>query len=297
MTATILDSFGNAVDLTGCTVRFVMRALTASTPTVTAAATVTTVAPGRVQYSWAAADTAAAGIYAATFRVTTTSGGATYTYPNDGYLEISIEENLTSAGGAALVSLGEARDYLNFTDADKSRDAKLVRFIEGVTPVVEAITGPILVRQYDEVYDGGQLFIQLRHRPVVNLLGVSEFRGPIEYSLLNIPDPAHGNIYSVEIDLSRIVRRSAGGGMIAFPSGLQTIHVVYTAGFSTVPANVRDGTLELIRINFQQTQQGRPRAGGGGEAEGEMTGPYVGFFVPGRVREMLQPNKRRPSIA
>ena len=42
-----------------------------------------------------------------------------------------------------------------------------------------AIIG-IIVRQYDEWYDGGQTFIRLRHRPIHTLIGVSEYRGPIE---------------------------------------------------------------------------------------------------------------------
>jgi hypothetical protein len=298
LNATIVDNNANVVNLTGCTVLFVMRAITAATPTTTATATIVSPTSGTVLYSWVTADTATAGVYACTFQVTTTSSGATYTYPNDGYLEVSIEQNLTTAGGQTLVTLGEAKDYLNFQNTDKARDAKLLRFINQITPVVEFITGPILVRQYDERYDGGQMFIRLRHRPIVNLVAVSEFRGPIEYDLIQAADPAHGDIYSVEIDGGRIVRRSAGGGIISFPHMPQAIHVVYTAGFTTVPSNVTMGTLELLRFHFQGSQMGRPRMGGAPTPdEAEAGHDVVGFFVPNKVRELLLPNKRHPAVA
>lgn len=296
-TQTLRDQNGNILNLTGCTVQFVMRLITAAAPQVNAAATVVSATNGEVSYAWAAGDTATAGIYACTFQVTTTSSGATYTYPNDGYLEVSVEQNLTTTGGQTLVSLGEAREYLNFSNTDKARDAKLLRFIDQITPDIEFITGPILPRVYDEVYDGGQHFVRVRHRPIINVLAVSEFRGPIEYTQAIVPDPAHGNIYSVEWDdTGRIVRRSAGGGIIAFPAMPQSVHVVYEAGFLTVPENVVGATLELLRIHFQESQQGRP--GSPGSSSGaEEDKPIIGFLIPGKVREMLLPNKRHASVA
>jgi hypothetical protein len=196
-----------------------------------------------------------------------------------------------------LVDLLAVKDYLNIPFSDSTQDAKLTQFISAITPVVEAITGPILPQQYEEWYDGGQYFIQLRHRPILDLIACSEFRGPIEYVLPLVADPAHGQIYSVQVDGSRVVRRSAGGGIVAFPGMPQAIHVVYQAGFDTVPANVYQGTLELIRIQFQHTQQGRPRPGASAVDEGMPEREIMGFFVPYSVRELLSPNRRHSSVA
>jgi hypothetical protein len=58
--------------------------------------------------------------------------------------------------------------------------------------------------------------------------------------------------------------------------------------------------LEPIRVNFQDTQQGRPRAGGGGGDvnDDDLRGTVaMGFLVPNRVREYLSPKKRHPSVA
>jgi hypothetical protein len=75
--------------------------------------------------------------------------------------------------------------------------------------------------------------------------------------------------------------------------------VNYTAGYAAVPQNVRLGTLELLRVNWQQTQQGgRPQYGSGGFGADDLVGYQVlGYFVPNRVRELLAPSRRAPSIA
>jgi hypothetical protein len=195
------------------------------------------------------------------------------------------------------------KDHLRIPDSDHTKDARLIRLLDGSTPVVEFYAGNILVRQYEsERYDGGTPFISLRHRPVLSVESVVEYRGPIPYVLTQVPTPDLGTIYSYSFQPSgRIVRRTVGGGITPFPPGLDQVYVSYTAGYTSTPANVREAVLELMRVNFQQTEQGgRPSFGSGGygrdeEVEGGTV--YMGFFVPGRVREMLAPNKRRPSVA
>jgi hypothetical protein len=97
------------------------------------------------------------------------------------------------------------------------------------------------------------------------------------------------------------VRRTAGGAVQPFPAMPQSVHVIYQAGQSTVPSNVYEGTLELIRVNFQHTQQALRAPGpfplvDDGSVVGSI-GPSMGFFVPNRVRELLSPTRRFPSLA
>jgi hypothetical protein len=200
-----------------------------------------------------------------------------------------------------IVTLVDAKTYLQIPAGDVSRDFMLSAWIAAATPVIEGITGPIVPRLYDEWYDGGQHFIALRHRPVIELVAVSEYRGPIEYPLNIISSPDRGQIYSVQLDGSRVVRRSAGGGIIAFPAMPQSVHVVYEAGQSTIPQNVWLGTLEFIRDHWIGTQTpGGPRTGseaayGVSSDIAERESP--GLLVSPRVREMLAPNRRHPRVA
>lgn len=299
LTDTLTFSDGSAADLVGGSVNFVMRALTAAGTTTNAAATIVNAVGGQVSYTFTAQDTAGAGMYMANW-VVTFAGGTVMTWPTDGYLEINIEENLTTPGGQQLMSLTEAKGYLNIPSSDRTRDTKLLQFIAELTPVVEAITGPIIQRIISETYDGQGPFISLRNRPVASVNSVTEYRGPIPYPLTQIPTPDLGTIYSYMFEPpGRVVRRTVGGGMTDFPRGLDSIFITYTAGRASVPANVTGAIKELLRIHFQDTQQGRPRAGGGTNFSepDDPTAAIMGFFVSGRVRELLAPTRRHASVA
>jgi hypothetical protein len=66
---------------------------------------------------------------------------------------------------------------------------------------------------------------------------------------------------------SRIVRRGPGGSSFPFAPGLESIHVTYVTGRTSVPDNAEPG----VQI--------------------------LGFFVPNRVRELLAPSRKAPGIA
>jgi len=283
-------------NVTAHTVNFVMRSLTGNDVTINATATLVVAASGQVSYTFTTTDTATAGRYQAYFQDTT----AKLIYPIVGELTIDIQENLTTPGGARLVTLGDVKDHLNIPAATNTHDLELLLTIDAVTPVVENITGPILQRSFTETYDGGGVFISTRHRPLVSVESVSEYRGPIRYDLTQVATIDAGTIYSYTWEpTGRIVRRTVGGGVATFPPGPNAVTVKYTAGYAQVPANVSYGTKELIRVNYQQTQQAARRPfGGGAAAQDDTPGTTIlGFFVPNRVRELLAPSRRHPSIA
>lgn len=300
---TLVYSDGSAVNLTGASVNFVMRPMTALAPTTNAVATVVSPTAGTVSYTFTTGDTAASGVFSACWRVTF-SGGTLMTFPTVGQMEVSIEEDIITPGGQRIVGLGEALDYLGIQTTDRTRDAKILRFIDGATPVIEDITGPIIQRVYtNEKHDatGSTWWIVLRHRPVVSVSSVTEYRGPIPYPLTQIVTPDLGTIYSYMVDTpdGRLTRRTVGGGTTSFPPGTDTVWVTYTAGYTSPPLNVVEATLELLRDNFQPTQQGRPPAGNPDatlDADIDKLGAN-GYFVSPRVRALLSPNKRHPRFA
>lgn len=304
-TDTLALDDGTPVNLTGASVRFVMRSQTTSAPVaLTGIAAITLAAGGDVSFTFSSADTASAGMFMANW-IVTFSGGQTMTFPTTGYLWVSVEENLTTVGGAQIVSLPYVRDYLNIAADDRDHDAKLTRFIHAVRPLIENITGPLLPTTFDERYDGGHPLIALRHRPssgpgtspVLTLNAVSEYRGPIEYTLAIVADPSRSTTYSCTLDasLGTITRRTSGGGSMAFYPGHDSIHVVYTAGQATVPENVHEAALEAIRLNYINTQP-TGKSSHSVTDDLDRTRP-LGFFLPRSVIEMLAPNKRFPSLA
>ncbi len=304
LTFSLVDASGVAVNLTtATTVTMVMRSQSGITPKVSALATVVTPATGAVSYTWTAQDTNLAGRYDVEWLVAW-NNGSIQRFPIQGYQSVSIEEDLSTPGGARLISLEEIRDHLRIASGDRQFDARLLRLLDAMTPTIEAITGPILQRIYqEETYDGGGWFITVRHRPIVEVHSVVEYRGPIPYVLTQVPTPDLGQIYSYMWEpAGRITRRTVGGGMTSFPGGADTVFVTYTAGQATVPGNVREGVLRMMDLHFQRQELGGGRAFGGGNSgvslDDELPkGPPVGFFVPGVVRELLEPNRRHPSVA
>lgn len=87
------NSDQSAADLTGATVRFHMREVDATVASVDALATIVNATGGEAQYDWVTGDTNTAGSFYGEFEVTF-SDGSIGTYPNDGYLDISISEEL-----------------------------------------------------------------------------------------------------------------------------------------------------------------------------------------------------------
>lgn len=303
LTQTITDAGGSALNLTGGSVQFVMRRLSAASPTVNAACALADAPAGQVSYNWSTADTATPGLYMGQF-LCTLSSGATYAFPNEGFIEIEVQESLVSAG-QQLVSVADVKDVLNFQSTNRDHDTKILRWINACRPVIEGLVGPVIVTQFEEFHDGGSAFIIVRRRPstalgatpVLFVNAISEYNGPIEWALSEVQSPDFGQLYSVEVDinLGQIVRRTAGGGVMSFPYMPQSVHLWYTAGQSSVPDSVYEATLELIRQNYQHTAQASRTPGRNAPEPVEL--PPMGFFVPGRVRELLGLNRRAPSIA
>ena len=94
MLATLQDADGNAVNLTGATVRFHMRAVGGNEVVVDDAVTVVTPLSGIVRYDWSADDTDTIGSYQAEFEVTY-ADASIETFPNDGYIRVEIIDDIT----------------------------------------------------------------------------------------------------------------------------------------------------------------------------------------------------------
>lgn len=93
ITATLGDSSGVVVDLTGTSVKFIMTLAGAAVPKVNAAATIVSATGGQVSYSWGASDTDTAGLYRGEWEVTF-AGGVKQTFPPDDFVYVLIEPDL-----------------------------------------------------------------------------------------------------------------------------------------------------------------------------------------------------------
>ena len=297
---TLTYSDNTPVNLTGATVNLVVRTFDSATPLFNSAASIVTPLAGTVSYSPTAVNTAVAGNYMGNW-IVTFSGGAVQTFPTVGYLEIVIEQSLTTIGLQTIVSLEEVKEHLNILPIDRTHDAKILSWIYGMVSAIENYVGPVVPKTYNEWRDGGQYHVIPWHRPITQLLACSFYIGPQEYQCTVVGNPAAGTIYSVMVDPDppygeRIVRRGPGGGIIPFPSNLSSIHYVYEAGQYAVTDNVKLAMKELVKLHYQPSQQANRRARSAGSDDFIPSVP-VGYLLPGKVKDILAENRRFPSLA
>jgi hypothetical protein len=303
LTDTLTYSDQSAVDLTGATVTIAIRSLSSPLPvTVTGTVSVVSATDGAIQYAPSAADTATPGNYMASW-VVVFPGGQRMSFPTDGYLWLEIQPSVTTET-QQLVGLPEVKQWLRIDASQRDYDDELLELVEAVRPEIESIVGPVIPQIFDEWYDGGSTFISLRHRPsfgygtspLLTIIGVSEYIGPIEWPLALIPSPDLGQIYSAMLNPASgtLTRRTAGGGISGFQPGRDQVHVVYQSGQQKTPANVRAAVRETVRVHFRTTAQ----VGRGSEALADVgdTAP-MGFWLPRKAREMLGSTRKAPAVA
>lgn len=194
-----------------------------------------------------------------------------------------------------IVTLDDVKSHLNKTDfAD---DLELQGFIDAATPLIENIAGPVIPRTVVEYYSGGTTVINLNSMPVSSVTSIVETYGQTNYSLTqsDLGSAMSGFAFTFDSLTGRVVRRSYNAEAM-FPIGNNNVKVTYVTGRDTVPANIRLATLMLIQHLWSTSQMnrngGRPSLGGD-----DTFVPGMGFAVPNRVKELLQPSPRVPGVA
>lgn len=196
----------------------------------------------------------------------------------------------------AYITLEDARAYLGLPFADPSNDDELQGFIDAAVGIVEGIVGPVTPTTFDEFYNGGTTQIVLREYPVLSITSVRESFGsdPVVLTAATSAPVAVTNSYTVDLNAGVITRRNSGYTTGAFfTTGDQTVEIIYVAGRSTVPGDIRLATLETVRHLYQQTQQGG-RPSFNGDAGADLI--PMGFAVPNRVRQLLATHRRPPRV-
>jgi len=211
------------------------------------------------------------------------------------------------AGAWAVVSLVDlnvdVKPYLNIGATDTTRDSELAGFISGATDLIEYETGPVASRVVSgEQHSGGGTVVALRQLPVASVLSVVEYQGTLAQPLTQAASPGVAGAYSftLEPETGTLTRRGSYGALSEWFAGRNNIVVSYQSGYTTIPAGIRMATLEVIRLMYQQTQQGATglRPAGSMHSDGDAptsTGP-AGFVLPYRVMQWLQPFARLPGI-
>lgn len=194
-----------------------------------------------------------------------------------------------------IVTFDEAMDAVNATDMSSSDQSELQDLIDGITEVVENIVGAITSDPVTEFYDGGSDTIVLKSYPVLTVASVTEYT-PTGTVLTAEPfgtDPFTDNGYRLNSETG-VLTRTSGGQVRRFAVGDKNVQVVYTPGRGTVPASVRSGAKDLLRLHWQPQQSGNlPGIGNDEFGAGETV---LGYYVPYKVMDQLTPHRTAPKV-
>jgi uncharacterized phiE125 gp8 family phage protein len=170
---------------------------------------------------------------------------------------------------APAVSLSEVRAHLNMVGDDLARDGELTAFINAAQSAIEARVGPLTRRPVTEVHNGGVSGIVLRQSPVIAVDTVTENGTSVTGFTLS---PGGG-----------VLTRTSGYSRATWADGYGNVSVTYTAGRTSIPADLRQAVLELIR-HLWKTQRGQQ-----GRAREEEFIAGQGYSMPNRVLELIAP--------
>lgn len=187
-----------------------------------------------------------------------------------------------------IVTTADIKAFLNIPTTDTSFDTQLGLFVDAASQMIVNRIGPVAGSPtYDEWYDGGSPSIVLRHTPVQSITSITESYGSSAVYTLTaqvLDSGSVGGAYGYSGDLSRgLLTRRVSGIATHFAAGLQNVHVVYVAGYATVPADIEQAAKLLIQHMWATQRGGSKRPGQGNDDI------YVGlsFTWPRRVEEIL----------
>jgi uncharacterized phiE125 gp8 family phage protein len=168
------------------------------------------------------------------------------------------------------VSMRDVRDHLNITgDSD---DAELRSFVLAATAAIEARVGPMARRSVTEVHNGGVSGILLRQPPALAVTSATENGVAVAGSGYSL-SPGGG-----------VLTRVSGFSRSTWVSGFANVSVTYTAGRTSIPADLRQAVLELVR-HLWATQRGTMNA----RRNGDDFVAGQGYTMPNRVLELISP--------
>jgi hypothetical protein len=177
-----------------------------------------------------------------------------------------------------LITLAEARASLGWAANQTADNDDLERYIEAATPVIENITGPVLVKQLTFAFNGGVESIVLPV-PFSSVVSVTE-------NGVAVTD------YVADADKGIITAGTTTAPDI-FEPGIDNIVVTVSVGSATIPPNVKLAARELVRYWWQQGRQANIPAFG----DAPPPAPNDYWAIPRNVQQLLQPNKRVAGFA
>ncbi|MDK0520387.1 hypothetical protein [Streptomyces sp. ML-6] len=182
---------------------------------------------------------------------------------------------------ATILSLADARQHLNLTTG---RDDAEVQFWNAATTrAVEYYVGPVVPRVFIEQHDvRDAAAVVLLRTPVIAVTAVDSVPSGAAYPVDGLAvDESTGELFRLD-----------GGRMAG------RLRITYRAGRTAVTENITAGA-RIILEHLWLTQRGSRGGLAGGGQDYSVTEPIpgLGYAVPNRALQLLEPDRLPPGVA
>jgi len=152
----------------------------------------------------------------------------------------------------ALVSLEEAKQFINKDLNDQTEDNKILQYINSASSLCNSLTHRKLkARDLTEYYSGdGSNTLMLNNYPINSIASIYDDLDRT-YGADTLIDNSDYVIMPTNLAFKVIYDGSV------FMKGIRNIKITYNAGYSTIPWDLREACLELVGFYWMNTEEKR----------------------------------------
>lgn len=142
-----------------------------------------------------------------------------------------------------FTSLENVKSWLQLTT--DTADGELSRLIRAASAFIETkLSRRLLIQEYSETYNGpGGFLLPLRNTPIAEVAS-------LRVGGVSIRRASDGSAAPSGYRFDQAAVYLVGGAQ--FERGVQNVSVVYTAGYTEVPADIEQVTIELVGQKFKE---------------------------------------------
>ena len=189
---------------------------------------------------------------------------------------------------ANLITLAEYKEAEGLSNPKD--DLRLQTLIPSISELVKTYCGNSLVDYYStnkvETFsiDWATSVVQLTESPLNAVVSVEERRSYNEaYATLTTANFD----YYVDGSTDSIIRTNSGGRTINWATGVGAVKVTYTAGYSTLPVDLKLAVIDLMTYYFKREHKERRTLGGASIQNSTTTSQADNVGFPDHIKRIL----------
>jgi hypothetical protein len=195
---------------------------------------------------------------------------------------------------ANLCTLQEYKDFSGLKGVQE--DARINTLIPQVTQIVKTYCGTSFVDFYSsdkteffDIVDSLTTRVMLDESPLVSVSSVQERddQASSYVTLITENSDSSGKYeYIIDTTTDSIVRTSSTG-LVAFKKGIKAVKVVYRAGYSATPADLKLAVFDLIKYYMKDERKARMQIAGAMVENQSTSGITGNIGFPDHIKRIL----------